>query len=218
LVRRAMQRRIDRQIHERAVPPCEANPTTESKPDAADTEADRLLVGRCLMGEPAAWEELYSQCHGPLCVSIRSLTGPGCDSNVIDEIAARVWYALVKDDGRLLDRFDPRRDVRLGAFFRGLARIEVMRYLRAEHRRSDRELVVHQSRRSDSPLSFWQVGTLLRDFMLTLTPGEQRFLDEHVLSFSQADSGADRTDISDANIWQRHRRIRAKLRAFFHSS
>ena len=53
-----------------------------------------MLVDRCLLGEVAAWEEIYRQCHDPLCAAIKSLLGPGFhDPNLVDDIAARVWYA-----------------------------------------------------------------------------------------------------------------------------
>ena len=55
---------------------------------------------------------------------------------------------------------------------------------------------------------------MLNEFTATLTPGEQRFVEEYLLVSSPEDD-ADHGDLSDANIWQRRHRIRAKLRAFF---
>ena len=72
--------------------------------------ADGLLAKRCLAGEVAAWEELYAQCHEPLLISIRIMLGPqSADASLVDEIAARVWYALVANDGKLLSRYKPSR-------------------------------------------------------------------------------------------------------------
>ena len=69
-----------------------------------------MLAKRCLSGEVAAWEELYAQCHEPLLVSIRIMLGPqSADATLVDEIAARVWYALVANDGELLSRYKPSR-------------------------------------------------------------------------------------------------------------
>ena len=71
-------------------------------------QADRQLVDRCLAGEVAAWEEFYAQCHDPLCTAIRIMLGrPHGDPNLVDEIASRVWYALVANDGKLLGRYSP---------------------------------------------------------------------------------------------------------------
>jgi hypothetical protein len=183
--------------------------------EASGSEADRVLADRCLMGEVIAWEELYRQCHDPLCASIRSLLGQGHhDQNLIDDIAARVWYAVVRNDGELLDRFDPSRDVRLGVFFRGLARIEIMQYFRAERRRILREAEAGQ-RTPHPSLSEWQIAALLHEFAATLTPGEQQFLDEYLLSIRDEDDDARSLRLSDANIWQRRHRIRSKLLDFF---
>ena len=81
--------------------------------DDVETEgicADGLLAKRCLAGEVAAWEQLYAQCHEPLLVSIRIMLGSqSADANLVDEIAARVWYALVANDGELLSRYKPSR-------------------------------------------------------------------------------------------------------------
>ena len=176
-----------------------------------------LLVDRCLVGEVAAWEEIYRQCHDPLCASIKSLLGPGFhDLNLVDDIAARVWYALVKNDGELLDRFDPCRDLRLGVFFRGLARVELMQHFRAERRRLAREAEVGQKPRGNAPLNEWQFGVLLEEFTATLTPGEQQFMDEYLLSLPPEAEDAEGRELTDANIWQRRHRIRAKLVKFFH--
>lgn len=84
--------------------------------------ADLHLVDRCLNGEVAAWEELYAQCHEPLCTAIRSKLRQGItDPNLVDEMAARVWYAVVKNDGELLSRYDPERGGRVITFLRAIA-------------------------------------------------------------------------------------------------
>jgi len=59
------------------------------------------------------------------------MLGPGrSDSSRVDEIASRVWYALVRNDGELFESFDPTRPKRLGASLREMARIEIMQYVR----------------------------------------------------------------------------------------
>jgi DNA-directed RNA polymerase specialized sigma24 family protein len=180
--------------------------------EVGDAEDDRLLAKRCLAGEVAAWEELYGRFHGPLCAAISGMLGPGgCDLSRVDEIAARVWYALVRNDGELLDRFDPARHTRLGGFLRGLARIEIMQYFRAEHRRRTQEAACPCRDSGGSVVSDWQVTAMIEDFATTLTAGEQEFLEEHLLG--QADCGG--SELSETTIWQRCHRIRTKLRAFF---
>ena len=177
-----------------------------------DPQDDRLLAERCLLGEVAAWEELYGRFHGPLCTAISGMLGAGgADLSRVDEIAARVWYALVRNDGELLARFDPARHTRLGGFFRGLARIEIMQYFRAEYRRRTQEAACPPRDRGGSAASDWQVTAMIEDFATTLTPGEQEFLEEHLLG--QAAGGG--RELSETNIWQRCSRIRSKLKAFF---
>src|SRR5208282_5373118 len=132
-----------------------------------------LLAERCLSGEVAAWEEFYGRFHGPLCAAISGMLGPGgADLSRVDEIAARVWYALVRNDGELLNRFDPARHARLGAFLRGLARIEVMQYFRAEYRRRSQEAACPARESGRSATSDWQVAAMIEDFATTLTTGE----------------------------------------------
>jgi hypothetical protein len=190
--------------------PEEAADATDPEGDA---ESDRLLAKRCLMGEVAAWEELYGRFHDPLCRAVRGmLGGGGLDLSRVDEIAARVWYALVRNDGELLNRFDPARHTRLGGFLRGLARIEIMQYYRAEYRRRAQETACCVGRAcGDEISSDWQVTSMIDDFATTLTPGEHEFLEEHLLGGPEAG----RQRWSDAAIWQRCHRIREKLKAFF---
>jgi hypothetical protein len=178
--------------------------------------ADRRLVDRCVAGDVAAWERLYRQCHAPLCSAIGALVGQNCcDSNLIDEIAARVWYALVRNDGELLDRFDPSWNLRLGSFLRGLARIELMKYFRAEQRHRAREAEIGCKPQDDGSLSDPQFDAMFSEFTATLTPGEQHFLERYLLVPYEKAAGDDPARLSDASIWQRRHRLRSKLRTFF---
>jgi hypothetical protein len=207
-----MARNVSRQIFEDGF-------RTSAAPEAipvADAQVDRLLVDRCLAGEVLAWEQLYNECHAPLCTTIKSLLGASfCDPNLIDEIAARVWFALVRNDGQLLDRFDPTLDFRLGAFFRGLARVEIMKYFRAENRRRARETKAGQKPYERSHIDNWQMDAMLCEFATTLTPGEQRFMDEFLLSLPNDRETSGDSRVSPANFWQRCHRIRTKLRTYF---
>jgi hypothetical protein len=126
-------------------------------------------------------------------------------------MAACVWYALVKNDGEMLERFDPSRDLRLTTFLRGLARIEVMQYFRAEQRRRLREAAAGGPSRNTAPLSDCQIDAMLNEFVSTLTISEQQFLEQYLLTPPQDGEDADCTDV---NIWQRRRRIRVKLLAY----
>jgi hypothetical protein len=213
----AMTRKPTRQaVDERAAQPQEVEGRSASSARMNAAQSDRLLVERCLLGEVAAWEELYSQHHSALCFSIRSSLTPACrDANLVDEIVARVWYALVRNDGELLDRFDPQWGLRLATFLRGLARLEIMQYFRAEQRRRKREAKAGRRPPSVNTLPDCQIAAMLDEFTATLTEGEQRFLEEYLLLSPQEATNTEGAELSDANIWQRRHRIRSRLLAFF---
>ena len=143
--------------------------------------ADSRLAKRCLAGEPAAWDEFYAQCHRPLLLLIEvMLDADHADSNRVDEIVARVWYALIENDGRLLARYDPQKGGRLITFLRTVAKTEVCRHFRREGRRQSCERIALRERpahqRADDP----QTTASLGEFLPTLTVGEREFYEDHL--------------------------------------
>jgi len=184
---------------------------SEFELDAID--ADGELVARCAAGEVGAWEELYDQCHVPLLRAIRCLLGQTVpDQNLIDELAARVWYALIDKDGKLLARFDKQRGARLGTFLRHVARDVTARHFRTEIRRRHRERIAgkrHETKRRATG----DAEAAMAEFVDTLSPGEQAFLEQHLLGNEPADGEG--AVYSQANIWQIASRIRRKLGQFF---
>jgi len=189
---------------------------SESKESRAERRArlraDGLLTKRCLAGEVAAWEELYAQCHDPLLVSIRIILGPqNVDASLVDEIAARVWYALVANDGELLSRYKPSRGARLITFMRALAKDESVRYIRAEVRRRNRELTALRERRQHPDQEGAQPVNALGEFLGTLTPHERVFCNDYLLAIP---TGEVEQTYSKSNIWQLSHRIRRKLLRF----
>jgi hypothetical protein len=185
----------------------------EGGADAGGARADAMLVERCVAGEVAAWEQLYAQCHNPLLVSIEIMLGRvSSDSNLVDEIGARVWYALVANDGELLTRYNPNRGARLGTFLRALAKDEIARHFRAEVRRRKRELSAlrerpqHQGRDPDYPVNS------LGEFLGTLTPHERAFCSDHLLAETSA--ATNEKPCAAANVWQLSHRIYRKLVKF----
>ncbi len=182
-------------------------------------ERDRLLVDRCVSGDVIAWEDLYSQCHSSLLASVRCmLRGASDDANLIEEIAAAVWFSIIADDGERLDRYDPRRGARLVTYLRGVARDEIKGFFRSEGRRRSRELVAFErTRRRDpemetSPLE-WQ------EFLRVLTPAEREYCTVVLLNDPAAASDAERArtdkEYSRSNVWQLKHRIRVKIEEFF---
>jgi hypothetical protein len=175
-------------------------------------QADRQLVDRCLAGEVAAWEDLYAQCHQPLCSAIRIMLGrPHVDLNLVDEIAARVWYAVVAKDGEMLARYAPGRGARLITFFCALARDEIGRHFRAEIRRRNRELSGLRERPRSGQLESAYSAIGLQEFLSTLTPQERVFCCEVLLA--EPGPGGE-TSRSGSNIWQLTHRVFQKLQSF----
>jgi hypothetical protein len=200
--------------------------------DPAGAYADHDLVQQCLAGEEHAWERMYARFHPPLLKAIEFMLGRNArDVHLIDEIAARVWYSLLRDGARLLSRFDPELELRLATYLRGLARIEIMRNARAERRRISHELLGGRRILEDHRFSDWQLSAAVDEFAATLTPREQEFMEKFLLTMPGHEldgavpkgngdgrrNGCDaaHADISPSNMWQRRHRIRFKLKAFF---
>ncbi len=186
------------------------------RPDRAiGPAAEQRLVMRCLAGEELAWEQLYAQCHPQLLVAIRLLLGTESkDGYLVEEIGARVWYALLRNRARLLARYDPDRDSSLMAFFTGLARIEMMRHRRAERRRKWHEFTGDSRMLRAKGSSASEITAMINEFASTLTRGEKQFMDGYLTSRQHEAKGGNGLALSEANIWQRRHRIRSKLRAF----
>ena len=174
------------------------------------------LVERCLSGDERAWEQLYRECHPPLLRAIKLLLGPdAADIHLADEMAARVWYALLRDGGRLLVSYDAERDSSLSAFLMGLARIEIMRHLRSERRRRSYEFIGGRRILAEGRVPDWQVAVMMDEFSSTLTAQERCFMEKFLLEAPEAEPSTDQGELSANSIWQRRHRIRRKLKAFF---
>lgn len=180
--------------------------------------ADQGLVVRCLSGEVGAWEELYGRCHGPLLLAIEMMLDPrNRDPHLVDEIAARVWYALVGNDGELLSRYDTDRGARLITFMRAIARDEISRYFRTERRRRDREQAAIREKPQHHAPDHGQPTAALDEFLATLTPHERGFFGEHLLcppSERGENSRPNSQKLSAASAWQLTHRIHRKLLEF----
>jgi len=199
-----------------------AQRAAESLSDCADETdhegilADVALAKRCVAGEVAAWEQLYGQCHDTLLGTIRKMLGPhGADFSSVDEIAARVWYALVANDGELLRRYSPKYGARLGTFMRALAKDEISRHLRAERRRRKRErrAAVKKSSREQSVAA--EMNASLSEFLVTLSPAERGFADSYLLAPANQPLPVAEPRPPATSFWRLTSRIRKKLIDFF---
>lgn len=174
-------------------------------------QQDRQLVDRCLAAEPEAWSELYHRFHRGLLASIELMFGPRqLDADVIDEIAARVWYAVVSNGGELLSRFDPERNCRLSTYLAAIARSEAGGLFRSERRRRRRESIASRPNWESEYAAEQHTQAEIEEFLNTLTPREREFCAE-VLLLADDESEA---QFSQTNAWKLRSRIHGKLRQF----
>jgi hypothetical protein len=195
----------------------EARPAGTGEADLEAIHADAALVERCVAGEVAAWTELYERCHPALLRSLAYMLGRlPRDPELIDDLAAQVWEALIDNDGELLARFDAERNAQLGTFLRAVARDRVRMYLRAEKRRIERELAACRERPRPYDTGPDETGAALADFRQRLTAGEQEYLDECLLGLGDddADGADDDPRRGRARLWQFASRLRRKLHKF----
>lgn len=176
---------------------------------------DGLLVKRCLGGDPAAWSALYHAFHSSLLQVVRKYLGRAGDASLAEEIAARVWFALVREDFRMLARFDVARGCRFSTFLAVLARSETRMHFRSERRRRTRERTASRPEASsaiDAPLPADGIGE--HEFLAILTPAERTFYQE-ILTVAETETSA--AAYSDQNRWQLRHRVKRKLMTFLFS-
>lgn len=98
---------------------------------APDPEPEAALVAACADGDPVAWERFVAR-YGTLVAALarRMLTrraGRVGDADV-DEVVSAVWFALLREDRKLLRRYRP--EFRVSTYLGVIARTEVGRHLR----------------------------------------------------------------------------------------
>jgi DNA-directed RNA polymerase specialized sigma24 family protein len=184
--------------------PLSGNPRTEQK-----------LVNDCVAGNEQAWEELFKRYRDALHLRIRAiLRSRSRDANVVDEIAAEVWSTLFCRNSSLLGRFRA-DDQPLSTFLGGVARIEVLRFLRSDNRRRSRETSSNvlgwaaEIKAGDDGYRLMSVG--LGEFADALTPHQRQFLKENLLNRVKH---MGKTKLTATNRWQMRHRIRRKLLQF----
>jgi DNA-directed RNA polymerase specialized sigma24 family protein len=187
------------------------NPVVKLR-NGALLKRDRDLVKRCLGGDVTAWQEMFDLCQPHLLVSIRSVLKPyGLNTNLAEEIAARVWFSLVGANGNLLERFDAQRGCQLTTFVSALARHELLMYWRTEKRQRKREQAAMIRRPSTHPEDADGFQIVWDEFVDTLTDRERSFLEEVLLVPTAT---PETENISQANFWQLRSRVMAKLKHY----
>jgi RNA polymerase sigma-70 factor (ECF subfamily) len=101
-----------------------AAPSPSSDTDPARRTEDELLVIRCQLGEPAAFDELIHRWEEPLWRYARRVTG---HDDAADDVTQDVWVRVIRGIGRLRD------GERLRAWLFGIARRTLMDRLRVKY-------------------------------------------------------------------------------------
>jgi RNA polymerase sigma-70 factor (ECF subfamily) len=101
-----------------------AAPSPSSDTDPVRRAEDELLVIRCQLGEPAAFDELIRRWEEPLWRYARRVTGR---DDAADDVAQDVWVRILRGLGRLRD------GARLRAWLFGIARRTLMDRFRMKY-------------------------------------------------------------------------------------
>lgn len=178
--------------------------------------ADAALLQRCLDGDVLGWEALYDLCQVPLQAAIRSQLGNRArDRDLLEELTAQVWYALVDQEAALLSSFRPDRNCRLTTFVAAVAKNLARNFLRSERRRRTREAGVASQRAEFQVAESGGLSLVAEELRATLSARESGFFDWCLADCpSQQDtfSGSENTD------HQLRFRLRKKVRHYFGES
>lgn len=103
-----------------------SHPQSPQSPDHSTTDrtSDELLVVRCQLGEPDAFDALIARWHRPLWVYVRRMTGRDDEAQ---DLVQEVWIRVIRGIARLRD------GSRLRGWLFGIARRTLMDRLRREY-------------------------------------------------------------------------------------
>jgi DNA-directed RNA polymerase specialized sigma24 family protein len=177
--------------------------------------ADRDLRQRCLGNDPAAWQELFRRQQTRLGgIIARLLQGRVVDENVVDEIRAKVWHALIEHEYGQLRVYEPDR-ASLDTYFGLLAYRQVVLWVRSNRCRHAHEATLPPEEPVDPRAVDGLTEAYLRECLEILgpdllSPKERKVFDEFLM---RVPDGRTRCTLSDANVWKLTQRVRAKLLA-----
>jgi DNA-directed RNA polymerase specialized sigma24 family protein len=173
--------------------------------EAAQREYD--LVQRVLTGDQHAWYLLFHDQQPRLIARVRQLLGPmHRHEDLAEEVAARVWCAVLADDGHLLRVYDPKCG-RLGTYLGRRAYFEMISLLRTSANRSRHESG-YRRRRTEAVEQLALPETLVwQEILPRLTDTERHFFHEYLLCRSSS-------PLPPLNIGQLRHDIRRKIVAY----
>jgi hypothetical protein len=139
----------------------------------------------------------------------------GADRELVDELAARVWFELVRDDCERLQRYCSAKGM-LTAFVAGFAKNVTLVYLRSERRRRIREGIAAR-RAPDGANEVVADRLMLGEFLATLSDTEGEFFRDCLagVSHEPPNGHAHAGHLSQSYVRQLRHRVIRKLRAYF---
>ena len=140
--------------------------STDTKRDDPRARLElELLVARCQLGEPAAFEALVERWHAPLWGYVRSMTG---DAAVAEEVLQEGWLRILRGIDRL------REPSRLGAWLFSIVRRTFLDRLRLRYAEAGVEPLDDEPADEQAvPELDWEQGELLHRAIAALSPPDR---------------------------------------------
>jgi DNA-directed RNA polymerase specialized sigma24 family protein len=155
---------------------------------------DAGFLKKVRKGDADAWQLLYHIYQPGLVLALgRLLQVPSAESDLVQELAQRVWCALQKNN---LQGFDPTK-ASFATFLAVLARRQLGLYRRDEARRTSDEDSPHAPEPADFHADVVQEKSWIEEFDAALTPRELAFFHKVLLGESTI---AGELGLSDANM------------------
>ena len=135
-------------------------------------DEDKVLVARCLAGDPAAWETLWEACRPYLAAALRSWASGRSrrlDPSRVEDLCQDLFVRLWEDRQRVLGEFQGRSSLR-----HYLAVIAIHRAMRSPPPIAS--LSADQPDRGPAPgqgLEIQEQGALLKESFASLPPRER---------------------------------------------
>lgn len=172
---------------------------------------ETVIIAKCLTGDGAAWQEFYSRYRKSLLDSIHKQLGvKASNTDLVEEIAARVWYSLVCRDYRRLRAYEKGR-AGFKTYLASLARQQVRLYYREKQRQRRREVPLADSDNGCGGCADWPPAATQEEFIATLSRREKQYFEQHLLGNAVETESA---SLSVANRWKLRQRVFDKLKAF----
>ncbi len=176
-----------------------------------DGQRDQRLVRECMAGDAAAWRRLYASYYARLVAYAGAvLRREGRrDANLADEMAERVFVALLIGPRPLLEQYDPAQ-APLWEYLKALGRRRLRALLRDRHERQARMTPLPSPPLPDPRADTVPLQTLVEELRVQLPPRQQEFLQ----AYADTGLGDKVPGFTDSAAWKMKERIEQRARSF----